>query len=116
MLWAARASATFAIASIVAESDTAGDPPASLVPALMLLGWIDVELRLLPESLDVIRLILGCRKSLPLDEESQARVDERLEQFDLVLASQFLNFDLNELQAVAFLPDLLGGKIGRAHV
>src|SRR3546814_15103728 len=43
MLWAARASATFAIASILAESDTAGDPPASLVPALMLLGWIDVR-------------------------------------------------------------------------
>src|SRR3546814_2538710 len=72
MLWAARASATFAIASIVAESDTAGDPPASLVPALMLLGWIDVELRLLPESLDVIRLIRGCRKSLPLDEDRKS--------------------------------------------
>lgn len=109
MLWAARANAMFAISSIVAESEANSEPPASLVPALMLLGWIDVELRLLPELLDTLRLIRSCRKSMPLDEESKVRVDERLEQFDLILASQFINFDLSELQMVAFLPDLLGG-------
>lgn len=114
MLWAARASAMFAIASIVADSDNPNDLPASFVPALMLLGWINLELRLLPEFLDTIRLVRGARSMLPLDEPSQARVNDRLEHFDMVLACQFLNFTEGELVTVSFLPDLLGG-LGLTH-
>lgn len=114
MLWAARASAIFAIGGIVADSDNSNDLPASFVQALMLLGWIDLELRLLPEFLDTIRLVRGARSMLPLDELSQARVDDRLEHFDIVLACHLLNFTEEELVTVSFLPDLLGG-LGLTH-
>lgn len=107
MLWAARAAALFAVASIIADSEHDTHPSVSLVPAFMLLAWIDIELRLLPETLDAIRMINGCRKMLPLDDASKTRVDDRLKQMDGVLASQFLNSSAEELEAMAALPSVL---------
>jgi len=107
MLWAARAAALFAVASIIADSEHDTHPSVTLVPAFMLLTWIDIELRLLPETLDAIRMINGCRKMLPLDDESKARVDDRLKQMDGVLASQFLNSSAEDLDAMAALPSVL---------
>lgn len=108
MLWAARAAAMFSVATVFAETERESDAPVSIVPTLMLLGWIDAELRLLPEFLDVVRLIRGCRAMLPLDEPSQARVDERLTEFDALLAASFLRTSMEERRALEGLPDVLG--------
>ena len=107
LLWAARASCIFSITSIFIEADENSDLPASIVPTLMLLGWISVELRHLPEFLEAIRLIRGCAASLPLDDSSQKRVAKRLQQFDLSLGSQLLNLAPSELERIAGLPDVL---------
>ena len=107
MLWAARAAAMFSVATVFAETERESDASVSLVPTLMLLGWIDAELRLLPELLDVIRLIRGCRAILPLDESSQARVDDRLTEFDALLAASLLRTSLEERRALEGLPDAL---------
>ena len=108
MLWAARAAAMFSVATVFAETERDSNAPASIVPTLMLLGWIDAELRLLSEFLDVIRLIRGCRAMLPLDEPSQARVDENLTEFDALLAASLLRTSLKERRALEGLPDVLG--------
>lgn len=72
LLWAARASCIFATASIFIEAEEDNDLPASVVPILMLLGWITVELRHLPDAFAAIRLFgvaspgchsTTCRKS-----------------------------------------------------
>jgi hypothetical protein len=108
MLWAARAAAMFSVATVFAETERESDAPISIVPTLMLLGQIDAELRLLPEFLDVVRLIRGCRAILPLDEPSQARVDERLTEFDGLVAASLLHTTPVERSALADLPDVLG--------
>jgi hypothetical protein len=108
MLWAARAAALFSVATVFAETERDSDAPVSIVPTLMQLGWIDAELRLLPEFLDVVRLIRGCRAALPLDEPSRANVDERLTEFDALLAASLLRTTLQERCALEGLPDLLG--------
>lgn len=107
LLWAARASCIFAIASIFIEAEEDSDPPASIVPTLMLLGWITVELRHLPDAFEAIRLVRGCIAQLPLDDASKERAAKRLQEFDLVLASQVLNFTPAELKEVGGLPDVL---------
>lgn len=109
MLWAARAAALFAVASIIADSEHDTHPSVTLVPALMLLVWIDLELRLLPETLDAIRMLNGCRKMLPLDDDSKARVDDRLKPMDGVLTCQFLNSSEEDLEVMAGLPAILEG-------
>ena len=106
-LWAARAAALFAVASIIADSEHDSHPSVTLVPALMLLIWIDIELRLLPEALDAIRMVNGCRKLLPLDDASKVRVDERLKEFDGVLTCQFLNSSADDFEVMAGLPTVL---------
>lgn len=107
LLWAARATCIFAMASIFIEAEEDSDLPASVVPTVMMLAWIAVELRHLPDSLEAIRLVRGCAEGLPLDDASKERVAKHLMEFDLILGSQVLNFTSAELQQVVQLPDVL---------
>jgi hypothetical protein len=109
LLWAARASCIFAMASIFIEAEEDNDLPASIVPIVMMLAWIAVELRHIPDALEAIRLAQRCAVSLPLDDASKERVSERVMEFDLILGSQILNFSSAELQRLVQLPDVLGG-------
>jgi len=114
LLWAARASCIFAIASIFIEAEEDSDLPASVVPTLMLLGWITVELRHLPDAFEAIRLVRGCVAGLPLSDASKEHAEKRLLDFDMVLASQIMNFTPDELGRASGLPDVLGG-LGLYH-
>lgn len=107
LLWAARASCIFAMASIFIEAEESSDLPASIVPTVKLLAWIAVELRHLPDALESIRLVRGCAVKLPLDDSSKERFVESLTEFDLILGSQILNFRSEEFQQVVKLPDVL---------
>ena len=109
LLWAARASCIFAIASICIEAEEDNDLPASIVPTVMMLAWIAVELRHIPDAVEAIRLALGCASSLPLDDSSQELLAKRLTEFDLILGSQLLTISVKELQQLTQLPDVLGG-------
>jgi tetratricopeptide (TPR) repeat protein len=108
LLWAARASCIFAMASIFIEAEEDSDLPVSIVPTVMMLAWIAVELRHLPDALEAVRLVRGCAAKLPLDDASKERVAKRLTEFDLILGSQILTFTSAELQQVVKLPDVLG--------
>ena len=109
LLWAARASCIFAMASMFIEAEESSDLPASIVPTTMMLAWIAAELRHLPDALEAIRLVQSCATVLPLDDASKEHLMKRLAEFDLILASQILNFTTEELQQVIQLPDVLGG-------
>lgn len=114
LLWASRACCYFLIASIFIEAEESSDLPASVVPNLMLLGWVTLELRHLPDILETITLILGCTSSLPLDDSSKERVYTRLNDFDIVLASYILNFTSEHLQITSNLPDIFE-SLGLIH-
>lgn len=114
LLWAARASCIFAIASIFVEAEEDGDLPASVVPTIMLLAWITVELRHLPDALEAVRLVRGCIAGLPLSDASKELARKHLQEFDMVLSSQIVNFTQAELHKSAALPDVLGG-LGLHH-
>ncbi|EFB5154758.1 tetratricopeptide repeat protein [Escherichia coli] len=109
LLWAARATCIFAMASMFIEAEEDSDLSASIVPMVMALAWIAVELRHLPDALEAVRLVRGCTAMLPLDDSSKDRIAKRLTELDLILASQILNFTAEELQHVVRLPDVLGG-------
>jgi hypothetical protein len=106
MLWAARASCVFALASIFIEAGDNSELPISVIPTIVLLGSIAIELRHLPEGLEAIRLARGFAAKLPLSESSKQRLRERLLHLDLVLASQTLCFTATELQHASMLPDV----------
>lgn len=114
LLWAARASCIFAIASIFIEAEEDNDLPASVVPTLMLYGWIAVELRHLPDAFEAIRLVRGCIAGLPLSDASKELAEKRLLEFDMVLASQIINFTPVELERASGLLDVLTG-LGLQH-
>ena len=114
LLWAARASCIFAIASIFIEAEEDSNLPASIVPTLMLLGWITVELRHLPDAFEAIRLVRGCVAGLPLSDSSKELIEKQLQEFDMVLSSQIMNFTPAELQQSTKLPDVLA-SLGLHH-
>ena len=114
LLWAARASCIFAVASMFIAADEDHDLPASIVPTLMILVWITVELRHLPDLLEAVRLVRGCANGLPLDDESQGRVQKRLGELDLILTCQLVNLNENSLRRITQLPEVLE-RLGLMH-
>lgn len=109
LLWAARATCIFAVASICIEAEEDSDLPTSIVPTVMMLAWVAVELRHIPDALEAIQLARGCASSLPLDDASKEHFAKRLTEFDLILGCQFLTISEEELQQLAKLPDVLAG-------
>jgi hypothetical protein len=109
LLWAARASCIFAMASISIESETESELRVEIVPTVELWAWITLELRHLPDFLEAIQLLNGMLKALPLADESKALLTERLKDLDLGFASQILNFSAEELKQMERMPAVLGG-------
>lgn len=107
LLWASRATCIFAAASIAIEGEADSQIDVAIVPTIELMAWIALEQRHLPDFLEAIQLLAGCLKALPLSEESQELLKDRLRTFDMALGSYFLNFHPNELRQVEGLPNIL---------
>lgn len=109
LLWAARAAFTTAVASLFIESDESGSVPAAVFPTLMVGAWIAVELKHFPEALEAIQIARGCLSSLPFSDESAKAAQERLRDFDGVLACQIINLGETGLEELRTAPDILEG-------
>lgn len=114
LLWAARASCIFAVSSIFVVAEEDHDLPASIIPTLMIMAWVAVELRHIPDFLETVQLIQGCRTGLPLDEPSQERVAEKVMDMDLVFASRLLNFNESDLGELTHMPEVFE-RLGLVH-
>lgn len=109
LLWAARASFTTALASLFIEGDESGSVPATVFPTLMVGAWIAVELKHFPEALEAIQIARGCLSSIPFSDESVKAAQERLRDFDGVLACQIINLGETDLEELREVPDILEG-------
>lgn len=109
LLWAARAAFTTAMASLFIEGDESGSVPATVFPTLMVGAWIAVELKHFPEALEAIQIARGCFSSLPFSDESTKAAQERLRDFDGVLACQIINLGETDLEELRTAPDILEG-------
>ena len=114
LLWAARASSTSAAATLFIEGEEAGELSTKVFPLLMNAAWLAVELKHLPEVLEIIQIARGCLSSLPYDEQSLKRADAQLKEFDLVFACQLANLALADVARLEMFPDILGG-LGLLH-
>ena len=109
LLWAARASCTSAATTLFIEGDEDGELSPKVFPLLMNAAWQAVELKHLPEVLQIIQIARGCLLSLPYDEASLKRADEQLQEFDLIFACQLANLSAADLPRLEMLPDILAG-------
>lgn len=107
LLWAARANCQLALATIFIQAEEDSDLPANVVPTLMMLAWIAIELKHIPDVLDAIRLARGAAASLPLAEESKSHFEEWLKAFDMTTSSVLVGLEGDRLEAVAQIPDVL---------
>jgi hypothetical protein len=109
LLWAARAAFTTSVASLFIEGDESGNLPPTVFPTLMIGAWIAVELKHFPEVLEAIQIARGCLSSLPFSDESANAAQERLRDFDQVLACQIINLGETGLEELRKAPDTLEG-------
>ncbi|NCT81674.1 MAG: tetratricopeptide repeat protein [Comamonadaceae bacterium] len=109
LLWAARAAFAGAVTSLFIEGDESGSLSPTVFPTLMVGAWIAVELKHIPEALELVQTARGCLASLPFSDESVATANERLREFDGVLACQLINLGASELQGLCTMPDVLEG-------
>lgn len=109
LLWAARASCTAAAATLFIEGEEEGELSSLVFPLLMNAAWQAVELKHLPEVLQIIQMARACLNSLPYDEEALKRAGEQLQDFDLIFACQLANLSTEEVTRLEILPDILAG-------
>lgn len=106
LLWASRATALVALASIAMEIEQ-NDFRADIIPTLDVFVWTAIELRHLPDAIDGAQLLNGVRHGRALPDDLPRRVDNKLIRLDLGLASTLLNCTEAELAALERVPDLL---------
>lgn len=107
LLWAARASCISLATSLVVEAEEDSQLPVSFVPTMKIWAWIALELQHLPDFLYAIQLLNGTLATLPLADESKAKVGEDIRELDIALGSLFLNLDESDLRRLESLPDIL---------
>lgn len=107
LLWASRATCISLAASLVIEGEQESQIPVSFVTVMKTLAWIALELRYFPDFLYAIQLLNGAANSLPLTEDSKAKVIEDLRSLDIALGSVLLNLDESNLHKFEDLPDIL---------
>jgi hypothetical protein len=107
MLWAARASCIFLSASLVIESEEESCLPVSFVPTMKIWAWIALELRHIPDFLFAIQLLNGALATLPLDDDSKAKVGESIRELDAAFGCLLLNLDETDLRKLGNVPDVL---------
>jgi hypothetical protein len=107
LLWAARATCIFLAASLVMQSEEESHIPVVFIPVMKVLAWIARELRHLPDFLYAIQLLNGALATLPLTEESQARLKDDMSELDMGLTSLFVKLDEADLGKLENVPDIL---------
>lgn len=107
LLWAARSTCVFGIASVLLLGDEESEIPVTIIPALKLLAWMTLELRHLPDFMASIQLLNGAAQSLPLADESKEQLSKDIREFDGALGSIFLNLTTEELGQLSDIPDIL---------
>jgi hypothetical protein len=70
-------------------------------------AWLSLELGLLPDYLVAMQLLRAALMSLPLDESSQAKVENDIAELDMAMGSYLLNVSDETLQKLGKLPGIL---------
>ena len=107
LLWAARAAAIAAAASIAIEGEEDSVIPVSFVPTTKVWAWIALELRHIPDFLLTVEMLGGMLATLPLIEDSKERLREDIREFEHALGCIVLNLEDVELRQLEALPDIL---------
>jgi hypothetical protein len=109
LLWAARATCAMAAASLVMQGEEDSTLPVTFVPTMKVRAWIALGLRHLPDFLHSIQLLSGALATLPLTDDSKARVSQDIRELEYALGSIFLNLSDAEARQLESLPDILEG-------
>ncbi len=107
LLWAARATCIFVIASILHEGEEKSEIPSNVVPLASVWAWISLELGHIPDLLFSIQLLNRFVSSLPQTDEFKSKVSSDIQELDMVLACLFLNLKEYDLQRLEGVPDIL---------
>ena len=105
--WASRPSLLMAASGLAAEGEESSELPVGFVPTVKTWAWVALQLRLVPELLLAVRLLHMSLASLPLDEVSQARLRDSIQELDAGFGSNILNMTDGELRSLSSLPDAL---------
>jgi hypothetical protein len=94
---------------IVIKGEEDNEIPVSIIPAMKIWAWIALELQHIPDFFHAIQLMNGALATLPLTEESKAKVNEDIFNLELALGCLFLNIDKKYLSKLVCAPDILDG-------
>lgn len=107
LLWAARSTCYTVTTLLIIESEEESEISPKMISITIILAWILLELRHIPDLLCCVELLKKLAL-LPLTDESREILREKFSEIDLALASHFLNYTGEDLRQLEALPDTLG--------
>lgn len=105
--WAARTKLLMAVDRSFAIMKDDGDIPPSLLRSLHDLTWVEIQLGRLPQSLAAWRHFRTTSTQLEMEPSDRADLDADFHVLARLLGHMLLNGSLNQLAALAHLPDAL---------
>jgi hypothetical protein len=107
LLWAARATCVFCAGAIVVEGEKESELPIEFVTTMKLWALIALQLKHVPDFIFAVQMLNATVLSLPLAEESKAKVKEDILELDYMFGCMLLNLNDAETAAIEKLPDIL---------
>lgn len=107
LLWAARGAALAAIGLASALSEQDAEIRVQIIPSYSLLAMVSLQLGHITDFLSALQYLQILAGYLPLDEDSQTQMQEKLVEFDRLFACLLVALPDVELQRLVELPDIL---------
>ncbi len=107
LLWSARSTCLAACVNAFSVFEEHDEFIPQTIISIKLLAWISLELGHIPDFLNAFYMLQVLEQNMGLDEEPKEKLQEELQNLDMVLGCYFLNSEQENLRELKTLPDIL---------
>jgi len=107
LLWAARGAALAAVGQASALSEKESEFRIEIVPTYSLFTMLSLQLGHITDFVRGIQFLRTLNELLPLTDESRTRLEEKLVEYDRLLACLLIDLPDHQIQRLTRLPDIL---------
>lgn len=106
LLWAARATCIFTLATMIIEAEGGDHLPPRFAVVAKIWATLSLDLHHIPDFVVAIRLLRGAIEALPYDESDRVKFRRDAHDLEIIASSRLLNLPDAELHKLSGWPDI----------
>jgi len=107
LLWAARATAIFALSSMIIDAEEGDRLPPRFAIVAKVWAWLSLDLQHWPDFIVAMGLFKGAIEGLPFDEKDREKLRRDALDLEMIAGSRLLNLSDADLPGFSSWPDIL---------